>query len=376
MLKMTGRKRVIQGGTSAGKTYGLLIILANEAIRTPNLQISVIGPTMPHLRKGAMKDFKDSMTSLNRWKDSQWLERDLKYTYHNGSYIEFFSADQPDKVKGPRRDIAYLNECDLMPFMTYHHIMIRTNKITMMDFNPSHRFWVHSEVLKDPEASFLKLTYKDNEALSEDMVREIESAQYKTSKFWQNWWKVYGLGEVGSLIGACIPDYEVLDSLPQEARLISYGLDWGYSIDPTSLVAIYEWNGGYIYHELIYKKALLNRDISALLNDLGINDIIYADNAEPKSIDELRYLGHDVFPAPKGADSIRYGLNLINQNPVYVTRKSENLIKELQNYTWKTDKDGEELPKPVDKFNHAIDAIRYGLMGHLENPTRGEYFVY
>ena len=155
MLAMKGKRRVVQGGTSAGKTFGIVVILADRAIKTPNLEISIVGPTIPHLKKGALKDFKKAMLMLNRWDDSKWHGGDSKYTFTNNSYIEFFSADQPDKVKGPRRDVLYINECDLVPFQTFHALMIRTAEEVWLDFNPTHEFWVHKEVLKDPEAEFL-----------------------------------------------------------------------------------------------------------------------------------------------------------------------------------------------------------------------------
>lgn len=375
MLAMKGKRRVVQGGTSAGKTFGLVVILADRAIRTPGLEISIVGPTIPHLKKGALKDFKKALMMLNRWDENRWHGGDSKYTFTNGSYVEFFSADQPDKVKGPRRDVLYINECDLVPFQTYHALMIRTAEEVWLDFNPTHEFWVHKEVLKDPEAEFLKLTYQDNEALSSSILREIESARDKPGAYWQNWWKVYGLGEIGSLSGVCIPEWEEI-AMPEEARLLCYGLDWGYSQDPSCLVAVYEYNGGYVFDEVFYKKGLLNSEISALLKSYEVNDMIWADSAEPKSIAELQAYGHLIEPAPKGPDSVRYGINLLNQNKIFVTNRSDNIKRELRAYTWMTNKDGEELPKPVDAFNHTIDCMRYALMGQLENPTVGQYHIY
>ena len=164
--------------------------------------------------------------------------------------------------------------------------------------------------------------------------------------------------------------------MPTDARILCYGMDFGYSNDPTSLVAMYKYNDAYIFDELIYKKGLLNNDISNLLKANDVNDIVYADSAEPKSIAELNTYGHNVLPVSKGKDSILYGLNLINQNKIYVTSRSKNLINELRNYIWLTDKTGVKMNKPIDSYNHAIDAMRYAIMSQLENPNKGNYFIY
>lgn len=233
------------------------------------------------------------------------------------------------------------------------------------------------EIINQDDVDFITLTYLDNEALSDTIVKEIESAKEKakTSSYWANWWQVYGLGLTGSLEGVCIPDWQEIQ-LPTEARLLCYGMDWGYSNDPTSLVAMYKYNDAYIFDELIYQKGLLNSDISDLLKTNGVNDIVYADSAEPKSIAELNSYGHNVLPVSKGRDSIVYGLNLINQNKVYVTSRSKNLINELRNYTWMVDKQGNKMNKPIDAYNHAIDAMRYAMTSQLENPHKGNYYIY
>jgi phage terminase large subunit len=246
-----------------------------------------------------------------------------------------------------------------------------------LDYNPSSLFWVDRELLTQDDVDFITLTYLDNEALSETIVKEIESAKEKakTSSYWENWWQVYGLGQTGSLEGVCIPEWQEIN-LPTEARLLCYGMDWGYSNDPTSLIAMYKYNDAYIFDELIYQKGLLNSDISDLLKTNAVKDIVYADSAEPKSIAELNSYGHNVLPVTKGRDSIVYGLNLINQNKVYVTSRSKNLINELQNYIWMVDKQGNKLNKPIDAYNHAIDAMRYAMTSQLENPHKGNYYIY
>ena len=340
--------------------------------------------SIPHLRRGALKDFLKILMLTGRYNPDQFNKSDLKYTFKNGSYIEFFSVDQPAKLLGARRNILYMNEANNINFDAYVQLSIRTSGEIWLDFNPTNKFWAHTEVLTGDDVDFLLLTYQDNEALPETIIHDIESAQAKglTSKYWANWWKVYGLGQIGSLEGACIPEWDIIQGLPKdkdgnlECRLLGYGLDFGYTNDPTTLVAIYKWNDAYIYDEVIYSTGLLNSDISDLLTVNQVKEYIYADSAEPKSIAELKKLKHKITGAKKGADSIVYGINLINQNKMYVTQRSNNLQTELQNYIWKKDKEGNTINKPIDNWNHIIDAIRYGLTSLLENPNKGVYSIY
>jgi len=373
---LKNRKKVIQGGTSAGKTFGILPILIDRCIRTPNLETSVVSESIPHLRRGAMKDFLKIMISTNRFKDANWNRSALKYMFTNGSYIEFFSVEQPDKLRGARRNVLYVNEANNITFDSYNQLAIRTSGDIWIDFNPTSNFWGHTEVAAQKDVDFITLTYKDNEALPQTIVDDIESAKEKgkTSEYWRNWWNVYGLGKVGSLSGVCIPEWKEI-KLPEEARLLCAGMDFGYSNDPTTLVYLYKYNDAYIFDEVIYQKKLLNSDISNLLKSHDVNCVIYCDSAEPKSIAELRYLGHNTLPCTKGKDSIVYGLNLINQNKIYITNRSTNLIKELQSYIWMKDREGNTINKPIDAFNHCIDAARYSITSQLQMPNRGKYFI-
>ena len=375
---LQSRIRIVKGGTSASKTISILCLLIDYAIKNEGKEISVVSESIPHLRRGALKDFLGILKGLNRYKDNQFNKSTLKYTFTNGSYIEFFSTDQPDKLRGARRTDLYINECNNVPFDAYTQLAVRTSGTIWLDYNPSNLFWVDKELINKEDTDYITLTYKDNNALPESIVREIEKAKEKakTSTYWANWWKVYGLGETGSLEGVCIPDWKEIDTIPDDARLLAYGMDFGYSVDPTTLIGLYKWNDAYIFDEVLYKKGMLNRDISRFLQQQDIKENIVADSAEPKSIAELQGYGHSIYGVSKGRDSIVYGLNLINQNEIYITARSKNLKRELAGYVWAKDKEGNQLQKPTGEHPDCIDAARYVLTDQLENPNKGEYFIY
>lgn len=374
LRKLKKRIKVIPGGTSAGKTYGILPILIDKAIKTDRLEISIVSESVPHLRRGALKDFIKIMQSTNRWIEGGFNKSLLKYTFANGSFIEFFSVDQPDKLRGARRNILYVNECNNVDFEAYQQLAIRTSHEVWLDYNPTHEFWVHNEVIPDKDAETITLTYKDNEALSESIVNEIEKAREKakTSAYWDNWWKVYGLGQTGSLEGVIFNNWKQIDKIPEEARLIGLGLDFGYTNDPTAIVEIYKYNDKRILNEVCYRTGMVNNDIANVLSKYS--EFVYADSAEPKSIEEIRRTGVNILPVKKGSDSIMFGISTMQDQSYLVTSNSLNLIKELRYYTWQTDKNGKKINKPIDNYNHAIDAVRYHEM--MSIGIRNNVFVF
>jgi phage terminase large subunit len=367
------RVRIAQGGTSSSKTFSIIPLLIHYAIETPNSEISIVSESIPHLKRGAVKDFINIMLMTGNYKDANFNKSDLKYRFSNGSFIEFFSADQPDKLRGARRDVLFVNECNNIPFEAYNQLAIRTKKFIYLDYNPTSEFWVHTELLKDKDSDFVILTYKDNEALDPALVREIEKAKEKakTSAYWDNWWKVYGLGQVGSLDGVILQNWEQIDKVPNQAKLIGYGMDFGFTNDPTTLIGVYRYNDSLVVHEYLYQTGMLNSDIIRKLNDFGIvkTEKIYGDSAEPKSIEEIYRSGFNIKPVQKGVDSVKFGLQILQEYKLLVTKESTNLIKELRSYTWDKDKTGRQLNAPIDEFNHAIDALRYLAMMELKKKT-------
>lgn len=351
------RIRAVCGGTSASKTISILIWLIDYAQTTEGELISVVSESFPHLKRGAMRDFLNIMQSQEYFKDDNWNKTDYTYIFETGSKIEFFSADQPGKVRGPRRDVLFVNEANNIPYEAYDQLEVRTKKIVWLDWNPTNEYWFYENVKNRDDVDFITLTYLDNEALDREIVRTIESRKGN-----KNWWRVYGEGQLGEVEGKIYTDWQIIDEIPHEARLERRGLDFGYSNDPAALVDIYYYNGGYILDEQFYRKGMLNKQIADFINNLPQpQTLVVADSAEPKSIDEIKMYGVPVIPAQKGKDSIRQGINYVQSKRISVTKRSINIIKEYRNYLWMTDKDGNIINQPEGGLDHAMDAIRYGM---------------
>jgi len=375
ILALKKRIKIIQGGTSAGKTFGILPILIDKAARQSGLEISIIAESIPHLRRGALRDFLKIMKLTNRYYDERFNKSHLKYEFSNGSFIEFFSADDSSKLRGARRDILYINECNNINFEAYNELAIRTKREVYLDFNPANEFWVHTELKDESDADFIILTYKDNEGLDEGIVQQIEKNRLKaaTSSYWSNWWKVYGLGQLGQLQGAVFTNYKIIDKIPGDARLIGLGLDFGYTNDPSAIIEVYKHNETRILNEVKYQTGMLNSDIAKILPK---SIPVYADSAEPKSIADIQRYGITIKGVTKGRDSVNYGIDVMQAQSYLVTSSSTNLIKELRSYCWDVDKAGKRLNKPIDNFNHALDAVRYHEMETLGmNKNYGSYNI-
>jgi phage terminase large subunit len=369
LLRLRKRIKLIPGGTSAGKTISILQILIDKAQSdaSPTLT-SIVSESFPHLKRGAMRDFLNIMQAHDYFVDKRWNKTDYIYTFETGSTIEFFSADQPGKVRGPRRDRLYVNEVNNVAQEAWEQLTIRTRQEIWADWNPVNDFWMYEEYGLDDEATpatstddrvdVLILTYKDNEGLEDSIIEDIE----RRAALNKSWKRVYAEGKRGELEGKIYRDWLIIEDVPHEARLERRGLDFGYSADPAGLVDIYYLNGAYVLDEQLYQLGMSNRAIAEQIKNLPApQTLTVADSAEPKSIDELKLYGINVMPANKGPGSVHQGISYLQDQRVYITKRSANLIKEYRMYMWKFDKDGKQLDVPEDGNDHLMDAIRYAM---------------
>lgn len=322
---------------------------------TPTLT-SVVAESVPHLKRGAMRDFKNIMQSHNHWKDDEWSVSDSTYTFSNGSKIEFFSTDSGDKLRGARRDRLFVNEANNIPFDAFEQLEVRTRQFCYLDWNPTNEFWFYTEIKdKRDDIDYIIVTYLDNEGIPDEIKKSIE--QRKNRK---GWWQVYGLGQLGEVEGKIYKDWNIIETIPHEARLERRGLDFGYTNDPTAVIDVYYYNGGYIFDEKIYQKGMGNKQIADTLNNFK-PILTIADSAEPKSIDEIRMYGINIIGADKRPGSIKQGIQFIQDKQISVTSNSINLIKEYRNYLWRVDRDGKIINEPEGGLDHALDAVRYAM---------------
>ena len=359
-----------RGGTRSTKTYSALQFLVFLAVAlTRKLVISVVSETLPHLKKGAIRDFEkilqhEGIISGALRDDPRWNATDHYFQFAQGTIIEYFSADSPGKVHGPSRDILFINEGQNIRWETANQLMIRTREFVIVDYNPTHEFWAHTELATDPRFKQIVSTYKDNRFLTPAQVEDIERGKKNA-----NWWRVYGLGLTGQLEGV-IYQFEQIDRMPDNAGLVRIGgLDYGFTNSKTAGVDILaDVRRKRLYlDEMFYGGGMHNFDIIAALNAHGFpkkGPRLYADCAEPKANSEIKLAGFNVWPSDKGKE-ITYQISFIQGWDIYVTKTSTNIIHEFRNYLWDTDRDGNRLNHPIKEFDHAMDAFRYGVFGQL-----------
>lgn len=336
-----------------------------------------MGESVPHLNLGAKRDFKNIMVANGYWEDARWSEAGI-YTFKDGTIIEFISFDKFGKAHGPRRDVLFLNEANYLPYNIVDQLITRTRQVVWMDWNPSEEFWFYTEMLGKREdvdfvgdrGNYPPLTYLDNEGLGIEEIKEVESHKNNA-----RWWKVYGQGLLGEIEGRIYTGWQFIDSIPHEARLERYGLDFGYSNDPTALVAIYYYNGGYILDEILFAKGLSNKQIADNILNQPKKAMVIADSAEPKSIDEIRSYGVNIQPAVKGRDSVASGIQMVQDQQISITNRSVNGIKAYRNYMWLTDKDGRLINEPDHTWSDFMDAARYGFTSLVPLIQRKEFIA-
>jgi len=361
------------GGSRSTKTYSILQLLIVKALEsTEPLVVSIVRKSLPSLRISVMRDFFNILKQYDLYNAE--LHNKTENTYQlNNTLIEFFSIDDAQKRRGTKRDILFVNEANELDWEDFFQLQIRTTTQIFLDFNPSEQFWYNEQIQSRDDVTTIHSTYKDNPYLNDDQIHEIERLQYTDLQYYQ----IYALGEFAGAMDL-VYGYTPVDSIPTNmASLVALGLDFGYTNDPTTLVEIWKHKDSLYLNELIYQTGLTNNDIGDMIVEYGVDKYIeiIADSAEPKSIDELRRYGFNIKPAQKGPDSILNGIDILKRNRLYVTKQSTNLIKEFNNYKWVTDKNGNKLNKPVDMFNHALDAVRYVALNKMRQSNQGMYNI-
>jgi phage terminase large subunit len=368
-------KRIVieQGGTRSGKTYNILMwIIFGYALKNKGKTISICRKTYPALRSSAMRDFIDILKTYELYDESFHNKSNSEYKL-NGNLIEFISLDQPQKVRGRKRDLLYINEANELYYEDWQQLIFRTKERAILDYNPSDEFhFIYDRIKPREDADFFVTTYKDNPFLDNEIIKEIE----RLKDIDPNYWKIYGLGEVGASQSIIFKINEC-DIIPEGAKFLAYGQDYGYTNDPTTMIEVWQRGDDIYLKELLYRTGMTNRDIHNFMLEKQINNRseIYGDSAEPKTIEELYRFGWNIKPATKGQGSINIGIDMLKRYRLNVTKDSINMIKEFRNYKWQEDKNGNVLNSPVDMFNHTIDAVRYALYEKLSRPNYGKYAI-
>lgn len=362
-----------QGGTRSGKTYNILLyIIFHYCQVNTGKTITICRKTFPAVRSSVMRDFLNILKSYNKYDEAYHNKSNSEYTLNN-NLIEFISVDQPQKIRGRKREFLFINEANELEYEDWQQLIFRTTEKIVLDYNPSDEYhWIYDKVLNRDDVEFYKTTYKDNKFLDESIIKEIERLKYTDEQYWQ----IYGLG-VRGVSKATIFNYVEVPHVPHDAELISYGADAGYTNDPSTLVSVYRKDYNLYIKEHLYRTMMTTKDLSDCFKKEVMNrNAIYFDAAEPRLIDELRRMGHNIQPSLKGRDSINAGIDLLKRFKIHITSDSNNAIQEFRNYKWQEDRSGKLTNKPVDKNNHIIDAVRYATYSILSRPNFGKYAVH
>lgn len=378
LKKSTKRICILQGGTRSGKTYSILLGLIEFAYKNKGkgLYITIARKTFPALRGTAMRDFFEILKNENLYDERNHNRSNHLYHLY-GCVFEFISLDSQQKVRGRKRSVLFLNECNEFDMDDFIQLSLRTTYKIIIDFNPSDEYhWLYTQLIDADrdDVDFHVSTYKDNPFLEESTIKEIERLKETD----ENLWRIFGRGLRGQSTETIFPVFNIVDDIPENAKEVALGLDFGFSADPTSLVRVYKHDLDIYIDELIYERGLTNQDIANRIKELNIERRAecFADSSEPKSIEEIfRMNVINIKPAKKGHDSIRIGIDVMKRHKINITKRSVNTIKEFRNYKWIKDKNNEITNKPIDAFNHTIDAVRYVCLNKLMVSYSGKYYV-
>jgi phage terminase large subunit len=371
---LDSQKKIVveQGGTRSGKTYNILLfIIFHYCQVNTGKTITICRKTFPALRSSVMRDFIDILKIHNKYAEGNHNKSNSEYDL-NGNLVEFISVDQPQKIRGRKREFLFINEANELDYEDWQQLVFRTTEKIVIDFNPSDFYhWIYDKVIPREDVEFFKTTYLDNKFLDTSIIEEIERLKQTD----EHYWRIYGLGQRGYSKATIFKYYET-DNIPADAELVSYGLDYGYTNDPTAMVGVWKKDYELYIKECIYQTMMTGRDIHHKLKDLGINkELIYADSAEPRLNEELRRMGWNIRPSVKGKDSINAGIDLLKRYKLNITKDSHHAIQEFRDYKWKEDKSGKLTNQPEPKNDHLIDATRYSTYSIMSKVNFGKYAI-
>ena len=366
-------KKIIvnQGGTRSGKTFDILLyIIFYYCLNNSNKTITICRKTYPALRATVLRDFINILREHNLYNEENHNKSSSEYNLF-GNLIEFISLDQPVKVRGRKRHLLFINEANELFWEDWQQLLFRTSDKIILDYNPSEEYhWIYDKIIPREDANFLKTTYKDNPFLEQSLIDEIERLKYTDEQYWQ----IYGLGEKG-ISKATIFNYVECNQVPFEAEVVSFGMDFGFTNDPTALVKVSKLDNNLYIEELLYRTMMTTGDIHNFLKGKVNRESIYADSSEPRIIEELRRMGWSIRASLKGRDSVNAGIDLLKRFKIHIHKDSTNAIQEFRNYKWLEDKTGKLTNKPEDKNNHIADAVRYATYSILSKPNFGKYAI-
>lgn len=364
---------VEQGGTRSGKTYNILLwLILSYCGKNRGKIITICRKTFPAVRATVMRDFLSILDTLNLYQEDNHNKSNAEYIL-NGNLIEFIALDQPQKVRGRKRDVLFCNEANELYYEDFRQLILRTTDFAILDYNPSDEFhWIYDQVIPRDDCAFHQTTYLDNPFLEETVREEIERLKLVNPDYW----RIYGLGE-RAVSRSTVYRFQTIRDIPDTAKHLAYGLDFGYSNDPTAMVQVFKDADNLYLREVLYETGLTNQDIGQRLREMGFSrsDVVWADSAEPKSIEELHRMGFNVKPASKGKDSLPYGIDLLRRHILYWEETSNNGIREMRSYKYIEDKNGNLTNTPIDEHNHLLDALRYAVMSTLSRPNYGKYSI-
>ena len=373
LLDNTKKIVVEQGGTRSGKTYNIILWIIFQYCTNNNGKIvTVCRKSFPSLRATVMRDFITILQTHKIYSEKFHNKSNSEYHLFD-NLIEFISLDQPQKIRGRKRDLLFINEANELYFEDWQQLVFRTQDKIILDYNPSDEYhWIYDKVIPREDCAFFKTTYLDNPFVEDSIIKEIERLKDTDEQYWE----VYGLGE-RSASRSTIFSYVEVNQIPVDANLIAYGMDFGYTNDPTTLVSVYIDNHNLYIKEHLYRTQMTTNDINTFLKEEKLlNNPIYADSAEPRLIGELRRMGHNIFPSIKGKDSVNAGIDLLKRYKIHILSSSSNAISEFRNYKWREDKTGMLVNIPEDKHNHIIDPCRYATYSILSRPNFGRYTLH